>query len=99
MKRPVLTWAIFALCLAVVLAAMGWITRLVLRLDQAEADASRQATLQENIRLALWRMDSALAPLTAQENARPYFHYSSFYPAERAYGRMFSAVEGTEVKI
>jgi len=97
MKRPALTWLIFGLCLTVVFAAMGWITRLAIRLDRAEAEASLHAALQENIRLALWRMDSALAPLIAQENARPYFHYSSFYPAERAYGRMFTAVVPGEV--
>ncbi len=54
------------------------------RLDQAEAKARRQAAVEENVRLALWRMDSALAPLVAQESARPYFAYSSFLPVDRA---------------
>ena len=97
MKRPALAWLIFGLCLAVVFAAMGWMTRLAVRLDRAEAVASLQAALQESSRLALWRMDSALAPLIAHENSRPYFHYSPFYPAERAYGRMFAAVLPGEV--
>ena len=30
-----------------------------------------------------------MAPLVAQEASRPYFEYSAFYPAERAYTRMF----------
>ncbi len=97
MKRPVMTWLIFGLCLGVLIAAMGWITRLALQLDRAEVEALRQAALQERIRLALWRMDSALAPLIAQESARPYFQYSPFYPAEQAYGRMFAAVAPGQV--
>ena len=43
----------------------------VLRLDAAEAESRRRAQLEENVRLALWRMDSALAPLLATEHARP----------------------------
>jgi signal transduction histidine kinase len=97
MKRPVLTWLMFGICAVIVVAALAWMTRIAVRLDQAEAEATRQAALQESIRLALWRMDSALAPLIAQENARPYFHYSAYYPAERAYGRMFTAVMPGEV--
>src|SRR5262249_14841155 len=37
----------------------------------------------------LWRMDSALAPLMANESARPYFFYAAFYPAGRAFDAMF----------
>jgi signal transduction histidine kinase len=44
-------------------------------------------------------MDSFLAPLIAQESARPYFHYTPFYPAERAYTRMFAKIEPDEVLI
>jgi len=90
MKRPWHIWTVFLLCLAVVLAAMGWISLTALQLDRAETAARRHAALEENIRLALWRIDSALAPLVAQESARPYFTYSTFLPAERAYGRMFN---------
>ena len=31
-----------------------------------------------------------MGPLLAQENARPYFTYSSFYSAQRAYGKMLN---------
>lgn len=71
MRRP---WAIaiaFTVCLAIVLAALSWITWLAVRLDAAETLARNQAALEENVRLALWRMDSALGPLIAQESARP----------------------------
>jgi len=99
MRRPTITWTVFACCLAVVIGALAYVTHLVLALDKAQADAVRQAALEEKVRLALWRMDSAVSPLVAQENARPYFHYSAFYPAERAYGQMFAAPAPGEVLI
>ena len=99
MKRTWPLWTIFALCLAIGLAAMVWISLTVLRLDRAEAEARRQAHVEENVRLALWRMDSTLAPIIAQETARPYFAYSAFTPAERAYTRMFAEIRYGEVLI
>ena len=90
MRRPWHIWIAFAFCLAVVLAAMGWISLAALRLDRAEVQARRQAALEENVRLALWRMDSALAPLVAQESARPYYSYRTLFPSDFANGRMFN---------
>jgi len=99
MMRPWHTWALFGLCLAVVLAAMGWISWTVVKLDRAECEARRQAAVEEEVRLALWRMDSALAPLIARESARPYFVYTPFYPADRAYTRMFAQIQSGEVLV
>jgi signal transduction histidine kinase len=97
MKRPLHIWLGFVVCLGVVLTAMGWISATVLRLDAAEENARRQAVVEENVRLALWRMDSSLAPLIAQESARTYFAYRPFYPAERAYNKMFAEIDFGEV--
>lgn len=113
MKHPRYIWLGFALCLVVVLSAMGWITLVAVDLDRAQADARRQeatarrqeaeahrrAAWDEKIRLALWRMDSVLSPLVAQESARPYFVYSSFMPVDRAYSRMFNGRAGGEMLI
>ncbi|HEV8290544.1 MAG TPA: HAMP domain-containing sensor histidine kinase [Tepidisphaeraceae bacterium] len=85
MRRSLL-WIIFGLCVAVGFAAMAWISLTVLRLD-------RQAQVEENVRLALWRMDSSLSPLIAQETARPYFAYSPFIRTQRAYNKAYSEVE------
>lgn len=90
MKRPWRIWVAFAVALAMLLAAMGSVSVTALRLDH-------QAILEESVRLALWRMDSAVAPLIAQENARPYFAYGAFYPAERAYTKMFAEIDRDEV--
>jgi signal transduction histidine kinase len=44
-------------------------------------------------------MDSVVSPIIARESARPYFSYSPFYPAERAYTKMFAEIEPGEVLI
>ena len=88
-----------ALCLAVILAAMAWVTVAALRLDRLQAGAQERAAFEEKVRLALWRMETALAPLLARESARPYFVYSAFCPAERAYNRMFEEIERGEVLV
>jgi signal transduction histidine kinase len=93
MKRPGLIWVVFGLCVAAAAAAMARLGTMALELERAEARLRRQAALDENVQLALWRMDSALATLIAEEGARPYFTYSAFYPAERAYTHMFEVVE------
>ena len=96
MRRSLHIWVIFALCLVVAFGAMAWIGFTMLRLER---ESRHHATLEENVRLALWRMESALAPLIAQESSRPYFVYDSFYVEERAYTRMFSPIERGEVQL
>ena len=84
MTRPAHIWIIFGVCFAVLLAAMGWASLTVLRLDRVEAQAQQQAELEERTRLALWRMDSSLTPLIVEESARPYSAYRPF-ATDRAY--------------
>ena len=85
MKRPWYTWLLFLVCLCVVLAAMAWVSVNVLRLEQANAEVRRAAATEEVIRLALWRMDSAISPMIIQESARPYFEYDAFNDAGTVY--------------
>jgi signal transduction histidine kinase len=99
MKRPALIWLTFLLFVALSLGAMAWMTRTVLRLDQAQARATAAAQVEENVRLALWRMDYAMAPILSQETARPYFEYSPVFPAERAYTRMFTELKSGDVLV
>jgi len=87
MNRPWQIGLVFVACLAVVLAALGWTSHQVLRLD-------RQANQEETVRLALWRMESALVSLVAQEATRPYFEYSPFYSPDRSYARMYNKEAG-----
>jgi len=99
MNRPLHIWIIFAVCAVVLLGAVTWVTATALRLERAQAEARQQAQFEEKVRLALWRMDSLLAPLVVQESSWPYFAYNSFYPAERAYNRMFNRLEQGDVLI
>lgn len=99
MSRPWQIWGLFSSCLIVVLVAMGWITQIALQLERSEQETRRHAELEENVRLALWRMESTLAPLIAEESGRPYFAYSPFYAPERAYTRMFSEILPGEILV
>jgi signal transduction histidine kinase len=87
MTRSWRLWAVFALCLAVLLGGVGAISAAALRLERSEAEARRQAAVEEDVRLALWRLDSAVAPLIARESARAYIVYAPLYAPERVYSR------------
>ena len=86
MSKPWQIWLVFLLGLTVVIPAMGWLSVKTIQLDSLrETDrietemARREAELQERISSALYRMDLKMLPLVAQEAARPYFFYDSFY--------------------
>jgi signal transduction histidine kinase len=68
-RRGTLWWAFFAGALAV-LAALTWASVAVLRLERRTETARQLAQRQETVRLALWRVDSQLAPVIAMEAAR-----------------------------
>lgn len=97
MKRPWPAWLIFTAWVLLAALATTRLGTTALALERAEASARRQADLEENVQLALWRMDSALGPLMAEESARPYFTYSALYPAERAFTCMFAEIDRGDV--
>jgi signal transduction histidine kinase len=78
MNRPLHIWSIFAVCAAVLLGVVTWVTATALRLEQAQGNAQRQAEFEEKVRLALWRMDSLLTALIVEESARPAAQYKPF---------------------
>jgi signal transduction histidine kinase len=77
MRSPRQIWLLFGLGLAVVVPAMVWLTVKALELDRAELVARMQAELEEDVSRALWRMDTLLTPILAEEAARPEFLYRS----------------------
>ena len=85
MNRPWKIWLVFGACAAVVLAALGWLSLTALNLERAQLQAGEKAETEERVRLALWRMDSALAPLIVEESARPWSAYEAFSGSELAY--------------
>jgi signal transduction histidine kinase len=94
--RPRFIWPVFIVCVGVIAAAMGWMTRTMLRLERAEAQTVRQS---ENERLALWRMDSLVVPLVAQESARPPGEYQAFVSATNAYSRVMCPIAPGDVRM
>jgi signal transduction histidine kinase len=78
-RNPWRAAALFGVCLAVVLAAMAWLSAELVALDRAERRAREDAAMEEAVRLALWRMDSALTPIIAEHSARPAYVYDTFY--------------------
>lgn len=83
----------------VVLCALAFITWQLVALEKRELEARRSTGFQESLRLALWRMDSALTPILAREAARPYFEYQPFYAADRAYTGMLEQLRPGEVLV
>lgn len=64
-------WAALAVCAALVLGAMTWLTRNVLSSEHERSNAEARADLQERMRLALWRMDAAGTAIIVDESQRP----------------------------
>lgn len=71
MSRRALLFAGFLIAAALLTGALLWIARTALALEAGQAEARRRADLEERARLALWRMDAAMATLLAQENTAP----------------------------
>ena len=87
MNRLWKTWLLFGCCATIVLAVLGWLSRITINLEQGQLEAADRAAMEEHARLALWRLDSALAPLIVEESARPWSSYEPFSGNELAYTR------------
>jgi len=73
-------WLTLGVCAALVLGAMTWLTRNVVGSERERAVAEARADLQERMRLALWRMDSAGTALIVEEGQRPVVETSEITP-------------------
>jgi signal transduction histidine kinase len=92
-------WFVFSVVAAAAFAGLVWLSVASLRLERAERHAEAQEKLQEALRLALWRIDSRLAPELAREASRPYFHYQSFYAPSLAYTNRWSQYDAGDVRL
>ena len=63
------SYTLLAVALTLVLAVMGWVTATLLRLDAERSAGERAALLEEQVRLSLWRLDSAMTPVLSREAA------------------------------
>ena len=62
-------WVAFALALAVVLGVMGWVTSKLLEMERERIEGEQRAAVEEQVRLALWRLDSGVPPRLFREMA------------------------------
>lgn len=83
MSRSFKTWGAFLLFVAILLGAMGWVSTTVLRLESEAAATQREAQIEEVVRLALWRIDSAALAMVIEESSRPYQDYWAFNDGTR----------------
>src|SRR3954454_20913548 len=71
MKRPWQVWLLFAVCVLAAGMGMVWLSQQALRADERRRVAEAEAELEQRVSLALWRMDTELAPIIAEEVIRP----------------------------
>ncbi len=99
MTRNARVWLLFLLFLATLFGAMAWITARLLDASHETTELRRQAAHEEDVRLALWRMDSLLVPVIGKESARPHYVYQAFYPAETAYTHLLARLDTGDILI
>jgi len=81
MIRSWRVWLLVSACLLLALSGVVWLSVVALRLDRADRSSRESATREENVRLALWRLDSDLMPLVARESAVVAEAYLPLFPA------------------
>lgn len=97
MNRPTHIWLLFTACFAVLLAAMAWVSLATLRLDRERMEATQQESIEENVRLALWRMDSFLNAVVVEESARPFTAWESFSSREQVFTKSYDPIKQGEI--
>jgi signal transduction histidine kinase len=78
MKRGAFPWLLFGAGASLVAAALLGVSLSLRRLERAETEAIARARHEQNLRLALWRMDSAVSLLLAREAERPPADYEAY---------------------
>jgi len=70
----------FLMIAALVAGGLGWATAAALGLEREQLDQRAESERANQLRVALWRLDSRISPLLAREDSRPFNHYSAVYP-------------------
>jgi len=68
----------FFLVAGLVFAGLGWVTVAALRVEEAQREAARRADREKELRHALTRMDTRVAPALAVEDTRPFHEFKTF---------------------
>jgi signal transduction histidine kinase len=78
---------VYAAIAALVVGALGWVTRDALNLEKERLQERADAQFTDKLHLALWRLDSRISPILAREDSRPYNHFSAVYAPSLALQR------------
>jgi signal transduction histidine kinase len=92
MNRWLQRLCVFGLIAALVAGGLGWATAESLRMERDQRESTAREKRTEQVRLALWAMDSHVAPLLAREDGRPYAHFTPLHapiPALSDRGELF----------
>ncbi|MCP3099980.1 HAMP domain-containing histidine kinase [Myxococcus sp. K15C18031901] len=84
MIRSWRVWIAVSACLLLALAGVVWLSMFALRLDRTDRLTREQGAREENVRLALWRLDSELMPLVGRESGVSVEAYSASIPVRDA---------------
>jgi signal transduction histidine kinase len=71
----------FFLVATLVFAGLGWVTYSALGVERSQRESAARAELGNNLRVALWQLDSRMLPTLGVEDSRPYYHYAPPDPA------------------
>jgi signal transduction histidine kinase len=71
--------AVFLLVAGLVAGGLGGVTVAALHLEREQLQARADAEQTQRLHVALWRLDSRVAPALALEDNRPYNHYSAVF--------------------
>ncbi|MHC4778645.1 MAG: sensor histidine kinase [Planctomycetota bacterium] len=100
MKRSSLkTWLTFSVGVVLAGGALAWLSAVLLQFEGERREAGARERLRADLRLAVWRIDSLMAPVLAEEAARPPDQYRSFYPLPRSYDRKGGQNKANEVMV
>jgi signal transduction histidine kinase len=77
--------AAFVVVCGLVAGGLGWTTAAALGLENQQQAERAEADRAQRLRLALWRLDSFMAPQLAVEDGRPFNHYTAVYAAPTAF--------------
>lgn len=69
-RRRVWTW--FAACVAALFVGLSVVSVVAWSMDSERRESQRRAVHEEQVRLALWRLDSALTPILVRESGRTH---------------------------
>lgn len=93
-------WILFAVGLAAVAGVMFWVTTTMLAFERAQQEATHQAAVEDQVRLALWRIDSSMGPRLSREIAEVAYAASAptAAPPKPAWVRARFVLEGDAVR-